>query len=110
MKKNAITLGLAALALCLGVVAHTRFTADMSAFLPRSPTPEQQLLIDQLKSGAISRVLLIGIEGGDAAARARLSRDLAAAMRKSGAFVADATAKPAASTPTGSSYSATAIC
>lgn len=83
-----VTLWLAALALCLGIVAHTRFTADMSAFLPRSPTPEQQLLVDQLKSGAISRLLLIGIEGGDAAARARLSRDLAARMRAGSAFVA----------------------
>ncbi len=83
-----LALWLAALALCLAVVAHTRFTADMSAFLPRSPTPEQQLLVDQLKSGAISRLLLIGIEGGDATARARLSRDLAARMRAGGSFVA----------------------
>lgn len=87
-KVRAVTLWLVGLALALGVIAHTRFTADMSAFLPESPTPEQQLLVDQLKAGALSRLLLIGIEGADDEARARLSKGLAARLRESGRFLA----------------------
>jgi len=50
------------------------------------------VLLDQLKSGATSRLLVIGIEGGApgdeaaASARADASRRLAAALRASGAF------------------------
>jgi predicted exporter len=44
--------------------------ADLSAFLPHSPSPAQQLLVDELREGAVSRLLLAGIEG---AAPARLS-------------------------------------
>ena len=49
----------------------------MSAFLPRSPTAEQQVLVDQLTQGAVARLILIGIEAPDGAARTRLSRELA---------------------------------
>jgi len=87
-RARAVVLWLLFLAACLGSVAHTRFTADMSAFLPRSPTPQQQLLVDQLKEGALSRLLLIGIEGADGPTRARLSRDLATRLRASASFVA----------------------
>lgn len=68
---------LAAIGLCLYVIAHTRFTADMSAFLPQHPTAQQALLVEQLKEGVLSRTLLIGIAGADAAQRAELSRRLA---------------------------------
>jgi predicted exporter len=37
--------------------------ADLSAFLPHSPSPAQQLLVDELREGAVSRLLLVGIEG-----------------------------------------------
>jgi predicted exporter len=63
------------------------YTADLSAFLPRNPTPEQQLLIDQVKSGVASRFFLIGIEGGEPAGRARVSRDLAARLRAQPQFL-----------------------
>ncbi len=67
-------------------IAHTHFTADLSAFLPASPDPQQRVLIEQLQSGAPARTLLIGIDGGDAHARAQASRALAAALRASGLF------------------------
>jgi hypothetical protein len=57
-----------------GVALRAHYTADMSAFLPRSPTPAQQLLVDQLTEGVLSRLLLVGIEGSTPAARAELSR------------------------------------
>lgn len=72
---------LAALLLCGVLVARTTFTADMSAFLPRSPTPEQQLLVDQLRDGLVSRLILVAIEGGDPASRAAASGAMAGQLR-----------------------------
>ncbi|MCW5633301.1 MAG: transporter [Rubrivivax sp.] len=72
--------------LALVVVVRARYSADLGAFLPKSPDERQQLLVAQLQSGAASRTLLIGIEGGDAAARAAGSKALAAALRASGLF------------------------
>ena len=83
----AIAVWLLFLLACIWQVSRTSFTADLSAFLPRSPTQEQQLLVDQLKSGVASRLILIGIEGGDQAARARASRELAARLRADAQFL-----------------------
>src|SRR5260221_13365877 len=76
-RRAALAAWLAGLALCAGQIAHTRFVADLSAFLPAAPTPEQRFLVDQLRDGALSRVMLVGIEGGDAGARAKISAALA---------------------------------
>jgi predicted exporter len=81
-----LLLWLAALVLAGTTVARSTFTADLSAFLPNSPDAAQRLLIEQLHSGLPSRTLLVGIDGGDAEARARASRALAAALRASGLF------------------------
>jgi predicted exporter len=82
-RSRAFTLVLFALALAAGIVVilRTHFSADLSAFLPSAPDAQQRLLIDQLKQGAASRTLMLGINGGDADARARASRDLAAVLR-----------------------------
>lgn len=82
----AIAAWLAGLALCAWQVAQSRFVADLSSFLPSDPTPEQRLLVDQLRDGAVSRLVIIAIEGGDAPARARHSQALAAALRADGRF------------------------
>ncbi len=85
-RATVLGLWLACVALALLCVVRATYTADLSAFLPRSPDARQQLLITQLQSGLPSRTLLVGIEGGDASARAAASRELAAAMRASGLF------------------------
>ena len=51
----------------LVIVIFARYTTDLSAFLPRSPTATQRLLVEQLREGIASRLILIGIEGADAA-------------------------------------------
>jgi len=79
-------LWLVGVALALAVVVQARYTADLTAFLPRSPDARQQLLITQLQSGLPARTLLLGIEGGNAASRAAASRELAAALRAGGLF------------------------
>ena len=79
-----IWLLLCALAAWLAARAH--YVADLSAFLPSAPTPEQAVLLDQLKSGAASRLVLVGIEGGDATTRAERLEASAATLRASGRF------------------------
>lgn len=83
----AIVLWLIFLLACAGIISRTHFTTDLSAFLPRSPTPEQQLLMDQISDGLASRLILVGIEGADAATRARLSRKIAEQLRADRRFV-----------------------
>jgi len=85
-RRLAIAAWLAGLALCAWQVAQTRFVADLSSFLPSDPTPEQRLLVDQLRDGAVSRIVLIAIEGADTPTRARHSQALAAALRADGRF------------------------
>lgn len=70
----------------IGVVARARYITDLSAFLPRAPSATQQLLVNQLRDGLASRLVLIGIEGGDAAARATASRALAERLQTQGEF------------------------
>jgi predicted exporter len=68
------------------LAARANYVADLSAFLPSAPTAEQAVLLDQLKNGTASRLVLVGIEGGDAAGRAAASKRLATALRGSGRF------------------------
>jgi predicted exporter len=59
---------------------HLEVTTDLSAFLPAAATPAQSLLVGQLRDGVASRLILIGIEGGDTTALASASRALAAEL------------------------------
>jgi predicted exporter len=76
--------------LCLAVaslvVARARYITDLSAFLPAKPTPAQQLLVDQLRDGPASRLILIAVEHGDAGTRAQASVALAARLRRDARF------------------------
>ncbi len=87
MGKFVILLWLAVMVTCLWILTRANYTADLSAFLPQTPNQEQQLLIDQLRSGIASRLILIGIEGADPATRAQTSRDLAARLRTDPRFL-----------------------
>jgi predicted exporter len=71
-----------------GLVARATYVADLSAFLPESPTATQQLLIEQLRSGLASRLILLAIEGADAGLRAQASAELARRLRSEPAIVA----------------------
>ncbi|MBC7732689.1 MAG: transporter, partial [Bacteriovorax sp.] len=68
------------------VTVRTHYVADLSAFLPSSPSAEQAVLLDQLRTGVAARLVLIGIEGGTADARIETSRRLADTLRASGLF------------------------
>lgn len=77
--------------LCLmsiaGLVAGgAHYSADLSAFLPTKPSKAQRFLIDQLREGPAARLILIDIEGADAAIRGTLSSELARRLRMDGTF------------------------
>ncbi len=90
-RRFAVVLWLAVLVTAIVVIARARFTADLSAFLPTKPTREQALLIDQLKEGPASHLILIAIDS-DAkpipdAALATLSKKTAAFLRADPRFL-----------------------
>ncbi|NJD23829.1 MAG: hypothetical protein FIB06_00315 [Betaproteobacteria bacterium] len=69
------------------VVWNSRFSADMTFFLPADPSPEQRVLVDQLKEGLVSRLLMVAVAGGDPVGRAAASRQLAARLADGPDFV-----------------------
>lgn len=85
--KIAVAIWLLAIIACIAVVATTRFSADMTAFLPRSPSPTEQILVEQMQNGVASRLILIALEGAPAPILADLSKDLARRLRGDAAFV-----------------------
>src|SRR5258707_9896345 len=68
------------------IVARAHYVTDLSAFLPANPTPTQQLLVDQLRDGPTSRLILMAIEGGDAGARTRACVAMASRLRRDPQF------------------------
>jgi predicted exporter len=77
---------LVSVAAALWMVAHAHYINDLSAFLPAKPTHLQKLMVDQLRDGPASRLLLIALEGGDSETRARVSRAMARRLRDDAAF------------------------
>jgi len=68
------------------IVAHAHYITDLSAFLPAKPTPTQQLLVDQLRDGPASRLILIAVDRGDAQARTAVSAATANRLRRDSQF------------------------
>jgi predicted exporter len=70
------------------IVVRATYTADLSAFLPRRASATQQLLIEQLRAGPATHLIIAEVSGGDARARAQLSTQLARLLRAEPAFTA----------------------
>ena len=71
----------------IAVVARARYTADLSAFLPRTPTASQRLLVAQLRDGIASRLIIAAVEGSDPASRAAISASMTGQLRHDGRFL-----------------------
>ncbi|WP_175746010.1 MMPL family transporter [Burkholderia ambifaria] len=87
-RQHAVLVWLLALVACGIAIARANFTADLSAFLPRAPSAGQRVLVEQLRDGIVSRLILVAIDGGDAATRAALSRRVAGTLRADRQFSA----------------------
>jgi len=87
VRRGPLLAWLAFVAACAAVAVHTRFTADMSAFLPAAATPAQRLLVGELREGVASRLVLLGIEHAAPERLAALSRALAQALHGRPEFV-----------------------
>lgn len=94
LRQPAVIVWLCFLAVCAAIIARTNFSADLSAFLPRSPSEQQRVLVEQLRDGLVSRLILVGIEGGDANGRADVSRKVAAKLRDDKRFSAISNGEP----------------
>jgi predicted exporter len=86
LRRPAAWVWLAAMLLGAWLATRATYVADLSAFLPSSPSAEQRVLLEQLRHGVTARVMLVGVRGGDAALRGEASRGLATTLRASGEF------------------------
>ncbi len=69
------------------VVSNSRFSADITFFLPTEPTPKQQVLLSQFNDGVVSRLLMLSIAGGSVEQRAEVSSALRENLVDDPAFV-----------------------
>ena len=69
------------------VLSHVRIQTDMADFLPRGRTSAARLMLEQLRSGSATSLILIGLEGAPPATLATISRKMSAALRESQQFV-----------------------
>ena len=77
--------------LLIAACGVTVFTAsalktDLTQFLPNASDSQQELLLDELREGAASRLLLLELSNGSVQELAKLSHQLASALRRSGHF------------------------
>ncbi|MEO8163919.1 MAG: MMPL family transporter [Betaproteobacteria bacterium] len=72
---------------CAVIVARSQYSTDLAAFLPSSPTPTQRFLVDELREGVVSRLILIGIEGREPDSAAALSRALTDRLQRDEQFL-----------------------
>jgi predicted exporter len=83
-----ISTWLAVVAAAGWVIAGAQYRSDLTAFLPAKPTALERLLVDQLRDGPASRLVLIALEGSDVGTRAAVAKGMAQRMRREATFAA----------------------
>ena len=80
-------LALAALALLgLFLFRAIEIRTDMADFLPPAATPGAAFLLGELREGAATTLLLVGLEGAEVPELARVSKAMGASLREGGLF------------------------
>jgi predicted exporter len=82
----ALVVWLVLVATCGLFISRATISTDLQAFLPEAPSPAQQVLVDQLREGVVSRLILIALEGADQNALAELSREITQRLAGDSAF------------------------
>lgn len=81
-----------ALAFCVlaawsvALVFTIQMRTDLGFYLPRSTSPDVQLLIDKLRDGPAANLIIIGLSGGAQKDLAELSANMSVALEESGNF------------------------
>ena len=65
----------------------TQIETELSLLFPKGQTPKQEFLLEALREGPSSRLILIGLEGAHIDILTEVSKELSARMRKLGDFV-----------------------
>lgn len=86
--RRALFVWLVFVALSIFVLSRAQVDTDMSAFLPRSPTAAQRVLVEQLRDGVVSRLILVGLEGAPPDSLAQASRAMAQQLQGAPEFAA----------------------
>jgi predicted exporter len=87
LRTSLIWLGTAVLAVLI-LANRLELSFDLSAFLPQQTTLAHDVLIEQIRKGPGSRLIVIGINGADAGQLAETSDQLKQALSVNPAFVA----------------------
>ena len=73
--------------IALGVINRTPLHSDLTFFLPQTPTLVDRILLQQMREGPVSRLILIALSGASKEDRARASRSLVKALEKDTLFL-----------------------
>src|ERR1700727_499218 len=85
-RTGGLALWLCGIALASIIVVRAHYITDLSALLPAKPTPAQQLLVDQLRDGPASRLILLAMDRGEAGARPDVTGAMASPQRRDPQF------------------------
>lgn len=86
-RPGSIVVALVLAILVTALVFHSvRLSTDMADFLPQGRTEAQRFMLRELRSGAGSSLILVGIEQAPPAELARISAAMAATLQRSGRF------------------------
>ena len=73
--------------LALIIIFRMRVETDISFFLPRTSSPQEQFLINQFRQGPSSKLLIISLQGGNSKTLAEVSKSLTQKLKNNRAFV-----------------------
>jgi predicted exporter len=86
VRRAALVIWFVAIAASAVIVSRLHIDTDMAAFLPRSSSPAQHVLVDQLRNGVVSHLVLVAIEDAPTERLTAISKDMAARLRGDTAF------------------------